>query len=375
MKKIKKIHIESELVITLAIFAAMVGMTLFPFHSESNYKELSADILNAQTNMQISQALLDESISFPRPLPQESSDAVSCEYAAPEKAQFAGRFLAISRKIFAVPGEVLMMQVHIQNNSNVPWFSSESGCEKGPIVNLGTNKEKDRHSPFFNDLTNMRSNWTAPNRIRMESKRVSPYDVATFTFWAKAPQEPGLYREFFSPVAEGISWIEDDAVFSVDIKVGNVQLNETQKEYLAYVQKSANLSQINLMGDKNIEVQLAKQKMFVKIGDTVVRTLQVSTGANKTPTPRGTYKILTKQEVRVGVKKPRYIMPFFQMFKKEGYGLHALPSLGNDKGVFWTEALNHIGRPVSHGCIRLLPKDAEFVWNFSEVGTKLVVIS
>ena len=78
MKKIKKIHIESELVITLAIFAAMVGMTLFPFHSESNYKELSVDILNAQTNMQISQALLDESISFPRPLPQESSDAVSC---------------------------------------------------------------------------------------------------------------------------------------------------------------------------------------------------------------------------------------------------------------------------------------------------------
>lgn len=372
IKKIKAIHIESEFFLTLAVFIVMAGMLLLSSHSEVKHKELSADIFNAQTN---SLPVMDESILFPRSLPQESPDTVKCEYAAPAKAEFTGRFLAISRKNFVVPGEVFMMQVYIQNNSNVPWFSSESGCENGPIVNLGTNKDKDRSSPFFNNLINMRSNWAAPNRIRMESKRVSPYDIATFTFWAKAPQEPGLYREFFAPVAEGMSWIEDDALFSVDIKVGDVQLNKTQKEYLTYIQKSANLSQLDLTGDKKIEVQLAKQKMFVKIGDTVVRMLSVSTGAKKTPTPRGTYNIISKQEVRVAVKKPRYIMPFFQMFKNSGYGLHALPSLANDKGVFWTEALNHIGRPVSHGCIRLLPKDAEFVWNFTELGTKMVVTS
>ncbi len=371
MKKTNKTHIESELILALTIFAVMLG-TLLPFHSGLKYKELSADIFNSQTNSQI---LTDETVPFSRALPKESSGVVQCDYTAPEKTAFSGRFLAMSRKNFVAPGEVFMMQAHIQNNSNVPWFSSESGCEKGPIINLGTHRDKDRQSPFFNDLANMQTNWVSPNRIRMESRQVNPYDVATFTFWAKAPMEPGLYREFFAPVAEGITWIEDDAVFSVDIKVGNVQLDKTQKEYLAYVQKSANLSQLNLTGDKNIEVKLAQQKMFVKIGDTVVRTFSVSTGAKKTPTPRGTYNILSKQEVRVGAKKPHYIMPFFQMFKKGGYGLHSLPSLANDKGVFWTEALNHIGRTVSHGCIRLLPKDAEFVWNFSEIGTKMIVTS
>jgi len=66
-------------------------------------------------------------------------------------------------------------------------------------------------------------------------------------------------------------------------------------------------------------------------------------------------------------------MPKWMMFRKGGYGIHALPSLANDRGVFWREALSHIGSPRSHGCIRLLPKDAEFAYNFADVGTTVTV--
>ena len=85
-------------------------------------------------------------------------------------------------------------------------------------------------------------------------------------------------------------------------------------------------------------------------------------------------------------------MPKWMAFRP-GYGIHALPSLGSASlrskirsyrdgevptslftdDVFWKEALSHIGIPVSHGCIRLLPDDAEFAFNFTPVGTRVVV--
>lgn len=113
--------------------------------------------------------------------------------------------------------------------------------------------------------------------------------------------------------------------------------------------------------------------MYIKIGDQLIRTFPVSTGKASTPTPRGHYAIKLKQEVRVGGEAPHYIMPKFQLFRGGGYGIHAIPSLANDRGVFWKEALNHIGSARSHGCIRLLPDDAEFAYNFTDIGTKLEV--
>lgn len=61
------------------------------------------------------------------------------------------------------------------------------------------------------------------------------------------------------------------------------------------------------------------------------------------------------------------------MFRPSGYGLHALPSLGNDGGIFWTEALTHIGIPVSHGCVRILPEDAIWLYDFTEIGDTVTV--
>ena len=78
--------------------------------------------------------------------------------------------------------------------------------------------------------------------------------------------------------------------------------------------------------------------------------------------------------MRIGAKPPHYVMPKFMMFRQGGYGIHALPSLSRKGGdVFWTEARSHIGRPVSHGCIRVLPEDANFVYDFAEVGTPVDV--
>lgn len=330
-----------------------------------------ASLISSQTESQI-----DGTIQSTNQVQTQEGDEVNCTVeplAEKVKPIYDGKFLSIHQDEVVVPGQVFKVDVYMQNTGNTPWFSKDSGCASGAIVNLGTEKARDRVSPFYNNLQNMQSNWISSNRVKMASKRVEPGSIAIFSFVAWAPEEEGIYREFFAPVAEGVQWIGGDAVFATDINVGGVVPNEVQSKYLQYIEYSTNLTNLDLSGEKNIDVSLSQQKMWIKIGETVIRTFQVSTGKSATPTPRGEYSIMLKQEVRVGGKAPHYIMPKFQMFKAGGYGIHALPSLANDKGVFWNEALNHIGSARSHGCIRLLPADAEFAFNFTEVGTKMKV--
>lgn len=307
---------------------------------------------------------------------ETSAGKPSCTFATVGKPEFKGKFLAVKKPGIVQPGEVFSMQVYVQNTGNVPWFSEDSGCNSLAFVRLGTEKSRDRVSPFFTTEKNPetgKNTWNSGARVAMDNKRVSPLEPASFTITAKAPAEKGVYREFYAPVAEGVTWMEGEALFSVDINVGGASLDPSTTDYLTYIQKSANLSNLKLEGGKNLTVDLSEQRMYVNIGDTTIRTFPVSTGAPKHPTPVGKYSIFLKQNVRVAASRPHYIMPLYQMFKKGGYGIHALPSLANDRGVFWREALNHIGSPRSHGCIRLLPKDAEFVWNFTEMGTPLTV--
>ena len=102
--------------------------------------------------------------------------------------------------------------------------------------------------------------------------------------------------------------------------------------------------------------------------------METSTGAYDTPTPRGNYKILNKQELRIGGAAPHYRMPFWQGWRTDGYGIHGLPYLGaNDGGWFWKEAENHIGIPVSHGCIRTPDRDAETLHGFTVIGTPMFI--
>ncbi len=328
---------------------------------------------NQQTLPQTQTQSLSQQTAFT----QTAAAPTPCTFATVGKPNFQGKFLAIKKPSNIQPGQIFTMQVFMENTGNVPWFSENSGCNSMTVVHLGTENDRDRASPFYTTAANpdpsIMNTWLGASHIKMDNKRVSPLQTASFTITAQAPADPGIYREFYAPVAEGVGWMDGDALFSQDINVGNASLDPSTAEYMTYIEKSANLSTLKLDGGKNIIVSLSQQRMYVKIGDTIIRTFPVSTGAPMHPTPVGSYNIILKQTVRVAVSTPHYIMPLFQEFKNGGYGIHALPSLGNDHGIFWREALNHIGSPKSHGCIRLLPDDAVFVWNFTDVGTPMSV--
>jgi hypothetical protein len=103
-----------------------------------------------------------------------------------------------------------------KNNSNIAWFD-ETGRTQGPSntppVHLATSHNLNRGSSFS-------SGWPTPSRpalnfaavyesdgttLASNQHVVQPGQVAKFSFTLSAPNNltPGVYREFFNPVAEG----------------------------------------------------------------------------------------------------------------------------------------------------------------------------
>ena len=287
-----------------------------------------------------------------------------------EIASYKAQVITVRKKFRYQLGEEFKVKVFVKNTGNMPWFSPDSECI-GANIYLGTTRDNDRESAFhYADLVRPDNSWVSSNRIRLDSwqMRIDPGEVGVFTFWSKATDTPSVHREYFAPVVDGGSFMED-AEFRVDVYSGETgeTANDLRKKLL-YAYKSMRVNDMRVDGERSVEVDLSDQRLFLKIDDYVIREFTVSTGKSATPTPKGNFKLFLKNEVRVGHAPPHYIMPKFQMFTAQGAGLHALPSLGNDGGVFWTEALDHIGQPMSHGCVRMLPEDANFTFEFTEIG-------
>lgn len=133
------------------------------------------------------------------------------------------------------------------------------------------------------------------------------------------------------------------------------------------------------LSGKHIEVSIADQKMYLLDGSTVVATYTVSSGAWATPTPRGTFSIASKSQ-RAYSSTYHLYMPYWMNFVGTPtgaskalptgmFGLHELPEWPNG----YKEGQNHLGTPVSHGCVRLGVGDAAEVYNWTAIGTTLVI--
>jgi len=133
---------------------------------------------------------------------------------------------------------------------------------------------------------------------------------------------------------------------------------------------------VNAIGEKVVHIDLSDQEIsFVSNGE-IVASYPASTGKSSTPTPTGRFQIHRKQDLRVSNQDVPYRMPNYMAFTpNQAYGMHALPYLGEgpESSDYWQEALEHIGTPVSHGCVRLLPEDALDLYERIEVGTAVVI--
>jgi len=125
-----------------------------------------------------------------------------------------------------------------------------------------------------------------------------------------------------------------------------------------------------------IHIDLSDQNVTLIENGAIITKYPVSSGAWETPTPTGKFKIHLKQKLRISSQATPYRMPYYLAFtESHSHGLHALPYLGDERedSDYWHEARSHIGIPVSHGCVRFLPEDAEAVFEWAEVGTAVII--
>lgn len=97
------------------------------------------------------------------------------------------------------PGQTAYIGFTAVNTSNVTWRNTGNHP-----VDIGTARPYDKNSQICG------SGWLGCNRpARMREASVAPGQIATFEFSMKAPMTPGSYKEYFSPVVEGITWLPD----------------------------------------------------------------------------------------------------------------------------------------------------------------------
>lgn len=143
-----------------------------------------------------------------------------------------------------------------------------------------------------------------------------------------------------------------------------VELVEAKKE------KFAKDSPIIKSETKEIIVKLSKQKIYAYDGDELFMETSISSGLEDMPTPRGVFYIFEKTPSRYmqgplpGVSEQEYDLPgvpWTMYFTYQGAALH---------GAYWH---NNFGQQWSHGCVNLTPVESQKLYEWADLGTKVIV--
>jgi lipoprotein-anchoring transpeptidase ErfK/SrfK len=126
-------------------------------------------------------------------------------------------------------------------------------------------------------------------------------------------------------------------------------------------------------------IRRSANKLTLYNGMKVLRTFTVATGQNIYPTPLGRFQIVVKW------KNPWWYPPTNDAWAK---GLKPVPPGPNNPlgtrwmglsapgvGIHGTDEPASIGYSLSHGCIRMLVPQAEWLFNHVDVGTPVFIIS
>lgn len=118
--------------------------------------------------------------------------------------------------------------------------------------------------------------------------------------------------------------------------------------------------------EKNIGISLKDQSLTYSLGPYVIKSIKISSGLPRTPTPKGEFTILKKPSV-VTYRGTGYFYPntrwnmLFKTSKWGGYYIH---------GAYWH---NNFGKPMSHGCVNVSYQDAEALYNWTDAGTRVII--
>ena len=102
-----------------------------------------------------------------------------------------------------------------------------------------------------------------------------------------------------------------------------------------------------------------------------VRAMRCSVGKSSTPTPSGTYRVKSKWRwLNMKGCWGQYVSQF-----NGDYLFHSCWYYARNKAKQNITEYNKLGRPASHGCVRLAVIDAKWVYKHCKAGTKVTIFS
>lgn len=190
-----------------------------------------------------------------------------------------------------------------------------------------------------------------------------------FIFLNKAPKKEEFLKNFkVSPFLSGNFVFKNKKILFYPKNLVSAKAYRVEVfgkiYYLLYKEKKP---KVYLSAKKFILVDLSEQKVRLYLEGKMIAEYLASTGRPGMETPTGTFRVLKKEKMHWSVTYGLYLPYALQFYN--GYYIHELPIWPGG----YQEGAEHLGRPVSHGCVRVGSRAAREIYNFAEIGTKVII--
>lgn len=229
---------------------------------------------------------------------------------------------------------------------------SWSNPDGSPVEWAGEEPEAADHAwPSSDDAQNSWERQTPQRQYEDESEQAP----ATGSVAWSSPSDNDDQDEGWEDVTsgrQGVAW---------EPERGPRSPNNSDSDRQASYQPEESSRQGAPSGEKWIDVDLSEQRLFAYEGDSVVRVFSISSGATKTPTVTGSFRIYAKiveqdmsgGSVAAGDYYYQEDVPWVQYFF-EDYSIH---------GAYWH---NMFGQRTGHGCINMRVEEARWLFDWAE---------
>jgi len=113
-----------------------------------------------------------------------------------------------------------------------------------------------------------------------------------------------------------------------------------------------------------VHIDKSRQRMWVYLDNDYLGDWKVSTARRGYWTPNGVYRPHTLERMHYSKKYHHSPMPW-SVFFKGGYAIHG------------TYSIRHLGRPASHGCVRIHPRNAkklyQLIRRYGKQNTQIII--
>lgn len=120
------------------------------------------------------------------------------------------------------------------------------------------------------------------------------------------------------------------------------------------------------VAEKKIVISLDEQRLMYFEGPKIMGDFRISSGLVRTPTPKGEHVVSVKKPIvnYVGAGYNYSNTKWNLLFKPNPRGNYYI------HGAYWH---NNFGRPMSHGCINVAYENMEKLYDWADVGTRVIV--